>query len=264
MYTCNHCKKKFNNQPYITYSSKKKYCSFECVPDSAMNRPYSYEYFNFMDSIRDIEARIDNIAALEDRLDLENEIDELSHSLILETYGDDEGLFYKRQLILLAPVLNQLYSKIHNIFIGRKLEQKLAVIIYWDSLVQLFGDELAEMIFRFFESRMSGISCENVYDYDSQDLGCFKDKLCVNTLEEAENIKNIYIRSLNYFKSLYDEKQPEELDYNDNYISIKTLAHCVVCNEWEDKNDFTFDENLKLYKCNQWNKCFNYDNYYED
>lgn len=80
MYTCTHGKKNFNNQPYIAYPSKKKYCSFECIPDSAMDKPYSYEYFNFMDSIRDIESSIENIANLEDRLDLENDVGIFNYS----------------------------------------------------------------------------------------------------------------------------------------------------------------------------------------
>lgn len=266
MYTCSHCKKKFNNQPFIVYPNKTKYCSLQCIPDSAMDMPYSYEYFNFMDSIIDIESRIENIATLEDRLDLENKVIELSDSLTIETYGDDEGLFYKRQLMLLSPVIDELYNRIHNIFMERGLETKLAVIICWDSIIQLFGDELAEMIFRYFERRMSDIPYENVYDPDpayKSDLGCFYDKLCVVSLDEAEKIKSLYIRSLNYFKSLYTKKQFKELDCNDNYVYTETLAHCVVCNEWEDKDDFSFDEPLKLYKCNKYDKCFEYDNYYE-
>ena len=79
MYTCNHCKKKFKNEPYIC-SNNKKYCSFECVPESTIDKPYSFQYFNLMDGIRDIELDIENIKTLDDRIDLENKIEELSTS----------------------------------------------------------------------------------------------------------------------------------------------------------------------------------------
>lgn len=48
------------------------------------------------------------------------------------------------------------------------------------------------MIFRYFESKIENISYENLYDTDPHDLGCFKNKLSVNTPAEAENIKVIY------------------------------------------------------------------------
>ncbi|MBZ9685685.1 hypothetical protein G9F72_004875 [Clostridium estertheticum] len=51
MYTCNHCNKKLKNVPYMC-SNNKKYCSFECVPDSTIDKPYSFQYFNLMDRIR--------------------------------------------------------------------------------------------------------------------------------------------------------------------------------------------------------------------
>ena len=56
--------------------NNKKYCSYECVPEST----------------------IENIKTLEDRIDLENEIEELSTSYAIKIYGDSEGLFYKRQI----------------------------------------------------------------------------------------------------------------------------------------------------------------------
>lgn len=231
MYTCTHCKRKFDNEPFIAYPNKKKYCSLKCIPDSAMDRPYSYEYFSFIESIQNIEAGIKNITGLKDRLELENEVIELSNSLTNETYGDDEGLFYKRQLMLLSPILDKLYSKVHNIFMEKAPELRPAVLICWDSLIQLLGPELGGMVLEYFESSMSGIAYNNVYYLDptySSELGYFEDKLCVNTPDEAEKIKSIYISSVNYFKSLYTEKQLEKLDYIEDYVYLTTLAHCVV------------------------------------
>jgi hypothetical protein len=97
MYTCSHCKKKFNNESY-NCSNKKKYCSFECIPESRIDKPYSYEHFNLMSGIREIEFDIKNIKTIDDRIDLENKVEELSISYTLEIYGDYEGLFYKRQI----------------------------------------------------------------------------------------------------------------------------------------------------------------------
>ena len=45
-----------------------------------MDKPYSYEYFNFMGSIRDIESSIENITNLEDRLNLENDVGIFNYS----------------------------------------------------------------------------------------------------------------------------------------------------------------------------------------
>ena len=119
MYTCNHCKIKFKNEPYLC-SNNKQYCSFQCVPESTIDKPYSFEYFNFMDGIRDIEADIENIKTLYDRIELEDKIEELSISYTLEVYGDSEGLFYKRQIALLLETLNELYDKVHNIFLCQR------------------------------------------------------------------------------------------------------------------------------------------------
>jgi hypothetical protein len=107
MYTCNHCKKKLKNEPYMC-SNNKKYCSFECIPESGIDQPYSFQYFILMDRIRDIGVDIENIKSLEDRIDLEDEIEELSTSYTLEIYGDSEGLFYKRQIGLLLETKKQL------------------------------------------------------------------------------------------------------------------------------------------------------------
>jgi len=67
-------------------SNNKKYCTFECVPESAIDKPYSYEYFNLMDGIIDIELNINKINTLYDRVELENEIEELSISYTIEIY----------------------------------------------------------------------------------------------------------------------------------------------------------------------------------
>lgn len=112
MYTCNHCKGEFNNEPYIC-TNNKKYCSFECVPESAIDKPCSYEYFNFMDAIRDVELNIKSVKTHNDRVEIENKIEELSISYTLEVYGDCEGLFYKRQIGHLLETLNELYDKVH-------------------------------------------------------------------------------------------------------------------------------------------------------
>ena len=120
MYKCSHCKKEFMNQPYICYPNKKKYCSPQCIPDSGVDKPYSFQYFNLIDSIRDIESCIENIKTLEDRIDLENNVNDLSNTYALEIYGEELGLFYNRQISILLPSLDELYNRIHNIFMERK------------------------------------------------------------------------------------------------------------------------------------------------
>jgi len=268
MYTCNHCKKKFTNEPFIC-SNKRKYCSMECIPDSVMDKPYSFQYFNLVENIRDIKSRISNIERLDDRIDLENEVTDLHTSYIIDMWGDDEGLYYKRQILILLPTLDTFYDNIHNIFMQRKIQLRRATIICWDYLLQTIGKEIYDMIFSYFQSEMESVPYENVYSYyissdRCKELGCFKDKLCVSTLKQAKAIKNIYYKSFNHFKSLLTQKQLETLSDSDDCVYIHTLAYCVVCNEWEDWDDFSFDKNLNLYKCGQWNDCRKYDDYYKD
>lgn len=134
MYTCTHCKNKFKNKPFIG-SNNKKYWSRKCIPDSEIDEPYSFEYFNLIESI-------DNIEYIDDRFDLENEVNDLNTSYIIDIFGDDEGLFYKRQIYIQLKTLNKLYDKIHNIFMERKVQLIRAVVIYSGDLLMTIDKEL--------------------------------------------------------------------------------------------------------------------------
>jgi len=52
-----------------------------------------------------------------------------------------KDFFYKREILLLLKPLDELYNRIHNILMERKIQLRLAVVIYWDSLMQLFCEE---------------------------------------------------------------------------------------------------------------------------
>ena len=75
-----------------------------------------------MDNINGIEEAIHDIVNRVDRLDLERELEELITYYSLEIYGDDEGLFYKRQIGITLLTLDKLYDKIHNVFKDRKIK----------------------------------------------------------------------------------------------------------------------------------------------
>lgn len=146
MYTCQHCKQKFNNVPYLCCTNGRKYCSLQCFPDSGIDDPYSSMYFNLIETIRDIDSRISGIVLLEGRIELENEVNELATSSFLETYGDNEGLFYKVQIEYLISTLDDLYDKIHDLFMKRKPQLKHGVEIYPDELQQIVGEEATALV----------------------------------------------------------------------------------------------------------------------
>lgn len=268
MYICNHCKNKFKNQPFIG-SNNKKYCSRNCIPNSVIDEPYSFEYFNLIEIINDIESRISGIKDIDDKFDLENEVNDLSSSYIIDMFGDDEGFFYKRQIYIELRTLDKLYDKIHNIFMERKVRLRRAVIIYWDELLSIVGNDIYNMILKCFQEKLKGITYE-ILDFlcpvptSSTEIGYHTDKLHVKTLRQAQNIKKIYYESFNQFKPNLTDKQLNYLSWSNDCIAIETLAYCVVCKDWESWDDFSFDKNLNLYKCGQWSDCYKYDDYYKD
>ena len=270
MYTCSHCKKKFINQPYVCYPNNKKYCCLQCIPDSAMDRPYSFLYFNLIDSMRDIETRTDSIVTLEDRIDLENDVNDLSHTYTVEIYGDNEGLFYKKQISIILLSLDKLYDKIHSIFMERKYESSPAVIIYWDRLTTILGQDAAMQVFELFNGEIESFIFENVYfvwsDYKHKttDFNNCEDKLKFTTLSDATKVRQIFLDCLNIFRPEFTEAQLKGLDDYYHCISIDTLYRCVVCKQWEPWVYFSFYDNLKLYKCDEHCGCEEYDNLYLD
>jgi hypothetical protein len=270
MYTCSHCKKKFMNEPYICYPNKKKYCSLECIPDSAIDKPYSFEYFTLIESIRDIQSRIDSIATLDNRIDLEDDVNELYRTYALEIYGDDEGLFYKKHIAIMLSTLDKLYDKIHNIFMERKYESSPAVIIYWEDLINILGKDTARQFFDIFKGEIENFIFENVYfiwsDYKCKtiDFNNYEDKLKFATINDAEEVQQLFLGCLNLFRPEFTEKQLEELDNYSQCITVDTLYNCVACGEWELWERFHFYDNLKLYKCDEHCACDEYDHLYLD
>jgi len=273
MYTCYHCKNKFKNEPYIS-SNNKKYCSFECIPDSGIDKPYSYEYFNLMDGIRDIELHIKNIKTLTDRIELENKFEELTISNTRKVYGDYEGLFYKRQIGILLGTLNQLYNKVYNIFMDIEYDSMPFVIINWEDLRRIVGVDNANLIFDIFKDKIEHFIFNNVYFtwpvYMCKviDFSYFEDKLKFATMRDAKEVEKLYHDSFNdiYNICILDltQEQVDELDSYTDCIDVFTLYRCVVCGGWERLECFTFYDNLRLYKCDEHCGCEEYDHLYQD
>ena len=82
---------------------------------------------------------------------------------LLEIYGDYEGLFYKRQIGHLLDTLNELYDKVHNIFMETKYDSMPFVIIYWEELRRIIGEENANLIFDIFKDELDKFIFDNVY-----------------------------------------------------------------------------------------------------
>ena len=273
MYACNHCKKKLKNVPYLC-SNNKKYCSYECVPDSTIDEPYSFQYFDLMDGIRDIELEIENIKTLEDRINLEAEIEELSSSYTIEVWGDSEGLFYKHKISLLLEILDELYNKVHNIFMSTKYASMPAVMINWEDLKRIIGEKNASQIFEVFKDELDKFIFDNVYftwpdyKYKTTDFYYYEDKLKFATMRDAKYAYKLYRENFNdIFKIPFlflTEIQLEELDSYTYCIDILKLYHCVVCGGWEPWERFSYYDNLKLYKCDEHCGCEDYDHLYQD
>ena len=252
MFICNHCKKEFSCEPYVS-SNNKRYCSFECVPESGIDQPYSFEYFNFVDAINNIKDQIDKINLLEDRIDLENELEELYHDYFVLTYGDDEGLFYKRQIQKTLSSLGNLYEDINNIFMTRKIVLRPAAVIYWYNLQNIIGKELTKLILNNFIEEMSPYYegwFENLCcDMSSSRIGGDTDKLCVSTFNDAREIRRVFYKCLIANKKLMTKEQRVLLSEESLCIGVKEICHCDNCGFWELWEDFRLNKELNIYKC---------------
>lgn len=265
MYTCHHCKKKFNSLPYLSCTNDKKYCSLECFPDKGIDKPYSSTYFNLVERIRDIESRIKDIENLEQRIDLENEVKELSLSLQIEVYGDDEGLFYKRQIINLISDLDIVYEKVNNALIEIKPQLKPGIMIDQDELESTVGEELLASALDDLEENIAYCFFENLYMKTpdttfTREVG--RIKLAFRTLSEAKEISRQFVRSINQHKKRLNQEHIETLKENNYFVHITKFSQCPVCREWEEREDFMKDTNLNLYRCNIWSECSDFNDYY--
>jgi hypothetical protein len=224
-------------------------------------------YFNLIETIRDIDSRISGIVLLEDRIELENEVNELAISSFLETYGDNEGLFYKVQIEYLISTLDDLYDKIHDLFMKRKPQLKHGVEIDRDELERIVGKEILATALVELEENLKYSSFENLYweaptiDFNIE-IG--RIKLAFSTVGECKEIERLFKKSINKNRSQLSKKQLEDLKDDNYHIYVVNFHQCPVCREWEDHKDFALDYNLNLFKCNQWGDCDEYDDYYKD
>jgi len=232
-----------------------------------MDKPYCFQYSNLIESIRDIESRINDIVTLEDRIDLENEVNDLSTSSILETYGDSEGLFYKEQMGYHISTLDDLYYKIHDLFMKRKPPLRPGLIIYHEELKTIVGNEIYSSVLSELGENIKYSSFENLYwetpttDFD---IEAVRIKLAFSTIDESKEIARLFKKSINKYKNQLTKKQLADLK-GDNYnIYFLKYCKCPVCHEWEDIVDFTLNYSLNLFKCNQRWECDEYDDYYKD
>ena len=121
----------------------------------------------------------------------------------LEIYGDSEGLFYKRQIGLLLETLDELYNKVHNIFMETKYDSMPFVIINWEDLKRIIGEENAKLIFDIFKDKLDKFIFDNVYftwsdyKYKTIDFSYYEDKLKFATMRDAKIVGKLYRDNFN-------------------------------------------------------------------
>lgn len=219
-----------------------------------MDKPYSFQYFSLIENIQNIELSIKVVENIYDRTNLEEELDELQRTYIIDMLGEDEGLYYKRQIQKTLLYFDDIHKDIHNIFITRKATLRIAVVIYWDDLQIIIGKQLTKVILDSFIDAIDlyyNGTFENVYPgaWPSYQIGEDTDRLCVNTFANAIEIRRIFFKCLAIYKKLMTKEQRERLSVDPLCIRIKKLSYCVNCGFWEDIEEFAINEELNIYQC---------------
>jgi len=260
MFTCTKCRKIITQEPYYSITDRKTYCSQKCIPDDAFDQLYSFEYVNLVSSYRYFESEKYNLETIEERIQIENEMDEVIEDYKSYYLSDLENSYYKSQIIRLYEKLLILYEEIHDILKNKRPFVYYDVTIYWAELKLFIDKEILQKIFKDLIQclEQSKIEFRNLsYDANNEfelSLMNYKDIICVETKSEQKTIIKILMDIFaKYYTSLiYDEETFTDHIYNG------TVKLCPVCLHWEDESDFEFDEDLNVEACKQWDSCRNF------
>jgi hypothetical protein len=149
----------------------------------------------------------------------------------------------------------------------RKPQLKPGVFIDRYELDWIVGKEILVSALNELEEKLKHSSLQNLYwekptaNFNIE-IGYIK--LVFPTIEESKKIARFFKKSINKYRSRLTKMQIENLKNNDYFIYVIKFCQCPVCREWEDYEGFTFNHSLNLFKCNQWEDCDNYDDYYKD
>lgn len=262
MPNCNKCNKNITQEPFYSITNQKPYCSKNCLPDEAFDKLYSFEYMNLVSAFRYFNSEKYSIEILEDRVNLENEMDEIIEDYKSYYLGDSENSFYKSQIIRLYKNILTLYDEIHNILIDKESFEYYGITIYWDDLKR---DVVKDKLQNIFNELTQGLKHSNIifenlsYDAFNKNeirLTNYKDVICVESEEEQNKVIRILM-------DIFQKYEPS-LIYDDetfvDYIHFGKIKQCLVCLHWEDESDFSFDDGLNVEACSQWDSCRNFPN----
>jgi hypothetical protein len=197
----------------------------------------------------------DGIETFDERVELENEMEEVIRQYRDLLWGDDEGNFYKREMFLLFDRMNRLHEEVHDILLHKEDQVYYAVMISW---AEMFDEEkeYAQTILELIEDELKNgpVFYWNVgWDAkDEEQIGSYRDILCVEN--EADHVKMIdMIQSVS--EKFQDPQTREIIDgILSYYISPCKVKKCRVCLYWEDVDNFSFDSEGNVFACHQsWN-----------
>ena len=262
-YTCHACGIEFTEYPFV--GNGVFYCSEECFPYDEMDELYLFEYVGLVSNYRYFEELKGKVKTFEDRIDLENEMDEVIEEYKSLYFGDSEGCYYKGLIIGLFEKLLKLYDEVHEILLKlhAKSEPYYAVSIYWDEIKPIIGQELTVTIFQDIVQGMNeaGLIFENIswatLKKDEMSFENYKDVVAFQSKDEKNNFYQLFLRVMDKnsnkfpltFTSVYSEGEFS------NFVFDSKFRFCHVCEHWEDEDDFSFDEERNAFVCNQWDSC---------
>lgn len=261
MPNCTRCNKEITQEPYYSITNEKPYCSENCLPDRAFDQLYSFEYMKLVSSYRYFESQKYYIDNFKDRVNLENEIDETIEEYKTYYLSDSENNFYKSQIIRLYENLNNLYDEVNNFLINTESESFVyyGITIAWDDLRQALEEtKLHEIFYQLNQGlKNNKMNFRNLssfaFNENKIQVENFKDVICVETEEEQKVIICILMEVI---KKIEPSLIYDEISFVD-YIHSGKIKNCPVCLHWEDESEFSFDEELNVYACFQWDACRN-------
>ncbi|AEF93536.1 hypothetical protein Desca_0649 [Desulfotomaculum nigrificans CO-1-SRB] len=230
MNKCKKCKKVFEEEPFYSITDYNTYCSMDCLPDEALEHPYSFEYFQLVDIVRDIEDSVKNLSNYYERDEL---LDDIDLAIVQHTdiyLNEGEGTFYGTHAMALIKKLMDIFETTREWQLDIK---KPAIKISWYELPdQVVKDILEEL--RIFE-------CD--FNINS---GYFDTAITQIIFFEDEGTRNICYESvLGVAKKFMQDYDNDPADY----ISLITAKYCEGCLWYEDETEFEYHDEVNLYVC---------------
>jgi hypothetical protein len=91
----------------------------KCLPERALDRTYSFEYFQLAEMVQGIEQDCKVVSSKSQRDELLWELDDVFASHQEYYWGDDEGAYYKRRILELLHRLEELADQLEGLRMGK-------------------------------------------------------------------------------------------------------------------------------------------------